>query len=107
MSFFWAFSRQHFYGIMGNKNSNKSASFLYFVEKILKSRVNFSLVTDLIPILVLDNAAIHKSRDWAKFYYDNNIRVLTIPPYEPSLNPVENFILAIKMKIKSNREKGK
>ena len=107
MTFFWAFSRQQFYGIMGNKESNNSASFIYFIKKLFESRAKCSTTTDLKPILVFDNATIHKSKDWTKFYHDNKIIVLTIPPYEPALNPAEKLILAIKTKIKSSREKGK
>ena len=96
MTFFLAFSKQHFYGIMGNKELNNSASFVHFIKKLLESRSNCNATSNLKQILIWDNAVIHKSKDWAKFYSDSKICMLTIPPYEPALNPVEKLILAIK-----------
>ena len=79
MTFIWAFSEQRFYGIMGNKESNNSASFIEFVTKIFASRSKSKTTNNLKPIIVCDNASIHKSRDWFKFYKDSGISVLTIP----------------------------
>ena len=50
-------------------------------------------------ILAVDNSTIHKTKDAIKFITDSNIPMITIPPYEPSLNQVENFIRAIKCKL--------
>ena len=57
-------------------------------------------------IIVLDNASIHKTEKALKFIVDSKIPMITIPPYEPSLNPVEKFILAIKSKLKQKKERG-
>ena len=57
-------------------------------------------------LILLDNASIHKTKMVSKFVYDSNIRLITIPPYEPSLNPVEKFILAIKLKLRQKKQKG-
>ena len=95
MTFFLAFSKQHFYGIMGNKEPNNSASFVHFIKKLFESRSNCDSTSNFKPILIWNNAVIHKSKDWSKFYFDNKISMLTISPYEPLFNPVEKLILII------------
>ena len=54
-------------------------------------------------IIVLDNSSIHKTEKTLKFIIDSKIQMITIPPYEPSLNLVEKFILAIKSKLSQKK----
>ena len=56
--------------------------------------------------IIQDNSNIHKTREVSKFVSDSKIRVLTIPPYEPSLNPVEKFILELKSKFRQKKQRG-
>ena len=79
MTFIWAFSEQRFYGIMGNKKSNNSSSFIEFATKIFASRSKSKTTIDLKPIIICYNASIHKSRDWFKFHKDSGISILIIP----------------------------
>ena len=106
MTFIWAFSEQRFYGIMGNKESNNSASLIQFLIKIFECRSKIITIENLNPFTVWDNASLHKSRELLKIYKDSGISVLTIPPYEPALNPAEKLILAIKTKIKIYQNEG-
>ena len=54
----------------------------------------------------MDNASIHKSIHIKRLVNDKKARILTIHPYEPSLNPTEKLILAIKSKIKTRQFQG-
>lgn len=55
----------------------------------------------------MDNASIHKEKAVHTFAKNSGLRMVTIPHYEPCLNPVEKMILAIKMKIRKQRQLGK
>ena len=47
----------------------------------------------------MDNVSIYKTKKALKFIVNSKISMITIPPYDPSLNLVEKFILAIKSKL--------
>ena len=106
MSFFVAFSADRFYGIMGVEGTGNSQKFIHFLSKVLKERMKLSLEEERNLVIVLDNSSIHKTLEVSKFVVGSNIRMLTIPPYEPSLNPVEKFILAVKSKIRQKKQRG-
>ena len=50
--------------------------------------------------ILMDNASIHKTRQLIKFLVGFGISAITILPYEPSLNPAEQWILWIKRRFK-------
>ena len=54
----------------------------------------------------MDNGSIPKPLEVYTFIIDSNVKTVTIPPYEPSLNPVEKFILAIKSKLRQKKQSG-
>ena len=58
-------------------------------------------------IVVWDNASIHLSEIVSKFILSTKLRVITIPPYNPVLNPVEKLINFIKMKLRKIHGMGK
>ena len=49
-------------------------------------------------IFVTDNLANHKTTEVAKYFEENKLLIITIPPYSLWMNPVENLILEIKEK---------
>ena len=106
MSFFVAFRVENFYGIMGTEGTGTSQKFIHFLAKVLKERRKMTLNEAKELVILLDNASIHKTKMVSKFVNDSKIRLITIPPYEPSLNPVEKFILAVKMKLRQKKQKG-
>ena len=106
MSFITAFSANRFYGIMGIKGTVTSQNCIHFLSHILKERKKISLDEIRVLAIVLDNASIHKTKNVIKFITDSNIPMITIPPYEPSLNLVKKFILAIKYKLRQRMHKG-
>ena len=50
----------------------------------------------------MDNASIHKTAVVKSLARDESIRMLTIPSYSPTLNPVETVIHAIKIKVRKH-----
>jgi transposase len=83
---------QHLFGFMAIDGVDvleptkmaKSADFIRFLEQI--RAVNYNPC----PIgLVLDNARIHKSKITIQAAIRLNIHLLYLPPYSPSLNPIE------------------
>ena len=94
MSFFMAFSADRFYCIMGTEKTGTSQKFIHFLHHVLKERTK--LISDEVKrlVIVLDNSSIHKTKEAVKFIVDSKIPIIAIPPYEPSLNPVEKFIFS-------------
>ena len=107
MSFFVAFREDRFYGIMGTEGTGTSQKFTHFLAEVLKERKKSNSNETKKLVIILDNASIHKTEMVLKFVNDSKIRLITIPPYEPSLNPVEKFILAVKMKLRQKKQWGK
>ena len=106
MSFYIASSKNRFYGIMGVGGTGNSEKFIHFLTKILKERLKPNLSETKRLIIVLDNASIHKTCNAIKFIVDSKIPMITIPPYEPCLNPIEKLILAIKSKLRQKKQRG-
>ena len=106
MSFFVAFSNIRFYGILGTEGTGNSKKFIHFLSKVLKERKKLSSQEISKFVIIMDNASIHKTHEVSKFILDSKIRAVTIPPYEPSLNPVEKFILALKTKLRQKKQSG-
>ena len=50
--------------------------------------------------MIMGNSAIHKTAHIQEFAIRNKIKMLTIPPYSPSLNATEYFIQGIKARVK-------
>ena len=47
-------------------------------------------------LIILGNAAIHKSKQMKKLYIEEGLRVLFLPAYSPELAPIEKFFSRIK-----------
>ena len=97
MSFFLEFSRYQFYGIIGN---DKLKEIYLLLKNVIQLRIQKANLSKRRLVIVLDNASIHKSEDVVEFIRKLSLTVLTIPSYKPSLNPVEKFILSIKMNLR-------
>ena len=100
MSFVVAFSSSKFYGIIGTSDSFNSIMFGYFINELVRIIQN-DMDRDLRDwMLVMDNSSIHKSLYIKDIIKGRKIRMMFITPYEPSLNPAEKLIMAIKTKLK-------
>jgi len=51
-------------------------------------------------ILIMDNAAFHKSEQTKLLIENAGCQLLFLPPYSPDLNPIEKFWANLKKKIK-------
>ena len=68
---------------------------------------NFWLENFLLPalepghVIVMDNAAFHKSEQTKALIEYAGCTLIFLPPYSPALNPIEKFLANLKGKIKS------
>lgn len=74
-------------------------TFNLWVEKVL--------VPELTPgkVVILDNAAFHKSKKTREIIEAVGCRVIFLPPYSPDLNPIEKFWAQMKKWIKESIHK--
>ena len=101
------FSFKRIYGWMATSEANTEESMKWFYSKIYKTKAETFSDEDNIPILVGDNVIIHKSDKIKQFIEDSWIRVITITPYSPCLNPWEYLIANIKNKAKVQISQGR
>ena len=107
MLFIIAASETNFYGVMANSCSNDSHTFLHFLWNIWKHRVKYVESSNKKFWIVCDNASIHKTSIIKDLIMQNELHMLTIPPYCPSLNSIETIIQAIKTKLKRKQGLGR
>ena len=101
MSFMIAFSRARFYGIKGTQRSGDSKMFLRFTKNLIKYRWSWDNDDNAKWWIILDNATIHTSKEIREDLRDLKVKMITICPYCPFLNPAEKLILWVKEKIRS------
>ena len=60
------------------------------------------LVPALRPgqVVILDNAAFHKSPELLEIALENGVKIIFLPPYSPDLNPIEKFWANLKRNIR-------
>ena len=95
-----AFSKKKIYGIMINKNAQDYDSFIYFLRWLMIDKQLEDKYENSKWWIIADNAKIHtyvKIQNWWK---ESKVRLITIWPYSPSLNPAEKLISTIKNKLK-------
>ena len=51
-------------------------------------------------MIVMNNARFHKSEDTRNIIEENGHQLLFLPPYSPDLNPIENYWVILKGKLK-------
>ena len=83
MPFIIAASETNFYGVMANSGSNDSHSFLHFLWNIWKHIVKYVESSNKKFWIVCDNASIHKTSIIKDLIMQNELHMLTIPPYCP------------------------
>jgi len=67
------------------------------------------LIPELKPgqVVIMDNAAFHKSQNTKRFIEEAGCRVFFLPPYSPDLNPIELFWANLKQKVRGLLERIK
>lgn len=61
----------------------KQDDFIKFLQQIRQAN------QDVILIIILDNASIHKAKKVKEFCFLHQIILVYLPPYSPNLNPIE------------------
>ena len=107
MSFVWGVSNKRLNGLMGVLGKWNSAVFKHYLKQIFSELELSERLTDNERIIVWDNASIHLSDMASGFISSSKLRVITIPPYNPVLNPAEKLINCIKMKLRKAHGMGK
>ncbi|KAG1391930.1 hypothetical protein G6F60_012315 [Rhizopus arrhizus] len=89
---------------MSNKPVAKGTTTAHFV-KFINELLDIMYMDDGMKghYLVLDNASIHKSKPMIRKTESRGYRVMYLPPYSPELNPIEQFWVIVKGKIKRDR----
>lgn len=102
------FARESF--VAGLVNRTIVAPFCY--QGTMDSTLfNFWLSNFLLPqignehVLVMDNAAFHKSQTTLELVNAAGCELVFLPPYSPDLNPIEKFWANLKKKIRNNINK--
>jgi transposase len=65
------------------------------------------LIPELKPgqVVILDNAAFHKSQKTKDLIYSCGCKIIFLPPYSPDLNPIEIFWANLKRTIRESLKK--
>ena len=101
MSFVVALYKERIYGIMGKDGTGNSETIKIFLKELWDMRNKREDIKSKPFVICCDNAPVHTSATICKFLMSSELRVITITPYCPALNPWEKLILAIKSKLKS------
>jgi transposase len=78
------------------KGTCNTEVFNTWLEKVLIPELRLG------QIIIMDNAAFHKSQKTKELLENAGCRVLFLPPYSPDFNPIEKFWANLKAKIKSS-----
>ncbi len=93
-------------GLAGNKSV---APFVFNGScntELFNDWVEQFLIKELKPgqVVILDNAAFHKSKKTKELIESVGCKVIFLPPYSPDLNPIEKFWANMKRWIKNKIE---
>ena len=107
MSFIVAFSSVKIEDILASNISIKSFSIRKFVSDMWRWRSEYEPESLDNTCLVLDNVSFHVNEAATKFYEEQRIKWIYIPPYSPLLNPTDKLKAWIKAKICKQWTKNK
>ena len=81
------FSRNRIYGLFISLETIDSTCVRYFIAQVLQNKAKLDGDEKMQTVFVCDNVKTHKSEMMKEFVVENNIKIVTITPYSPCLNP--------------------
>ena len=100
MTFIVTVSKLHLYGVMSISGTWNSDCIVHFLKMVCYWRNSKPEVAKNKFLFVADNASVHTSSEIVNFVSKSGLRLLTIAPYSPALNPSEVVINWIKSKLR-------
>ena len=107
MTFIVAVSKLYLYGVMSIAGTSTSSCIIHFIKSVCKMREAKQGISGTKFIFVADNASVHIASDVEKFVMKYGLRLLTIAPYSPALNPSEYVINCIKSKLRQTQSQNR
>jgi len=119
-------ARRHGYFLRGNRYSSigmmcserwlgqltvagptNSADLCFFGQHYLLPNMNKFDPDNIAPrsILVLDNCNAHYNIDFHRMMHEAGVKVMFLPPYSPTFNPIENAFSKVKSWLRRNHRK--
>lgn len=92
--------------LVAGKIGKKIIAPLLFIGSMNAACFNFWLAEILLPVLpsnsviILDNAAFHKTAETQKIIHNSTHELIYLPPYSPDFNPIEQDFAIIKKRLK-------
>ena len=80
------------------EGSTNAETFESFILEVLNACADW----ESTPVLVMDNASIHRSRRVRQMCIDAGVILLYLPPYSPDFNPIEEFFAELKAFMRQN-----
>ena len=87
MSFMIGFSDKRLYCVIGASATHNQRSFIMLIQNAIKLRADKLKIDDINFIIICDKSSIHKGVEVKNYLKETKIRILTICPYSPALNP--------------------
>ena len=105
MSFIWALSKTQTYGILGSNDTINKWWSTFLKQLFTKRSQNMANMSRPFAS-VMDNASVYVSSQMLSFCKSSKLKFLTIPPYSPSLNPLEKLVGAVRTNLFKEQDKG-
>ena len=99
-TFMLAFSVKKIYGVMATIGTFNAQKFIYFLSKIA------STAQDKYAV-IWDNSKVHVASEVKKYLREQELWIISIPPYWPYVNAWEKLILIIKQRIRMIERTGR
>ena len=99
-SFMIAFSHKKIHGVMATNKTFNSIKFIYFLRQMIQK-------LEESYAIIWDNSKIHVSKAVSEFLVNQQLWLITIPPYSPFVNSWEKLILLIKSRMRRKEREGR
>ena len=86
-----------FYSYLNSKNNAKT--FISFMKDLIDWLTLDLKIESRIIILIMDNSPIHTSKDWMKFFRDQNCKFILFSPYCPQFAAIELMFHILKRRL--------